>query len=171
MVTIRELYVAELTDLYDAEQQVLRELPLLAAGSTSPELRDIFDEHYRQTQRHVDRLEGLFRYLDERPRGSGCRALRAIIEDARIRNNRLDRGTALDAALIAVAQRIEHYEIGGYRSARTYAESLLDVSGAEVLQETLAEEDGMDGRLIAFTTASRQKAASRLRLSTTLKAS
>jgi ferritin-like metal-binding protein YciE len=170
-LTIRELYVAELTDLYDAEQQVLRELPLLAAGSTSPDLRDTFDEHYRQTLRHVERLEALFRYLDERPSGPGCRPLRALIEEARIRNNRLDRGAELDAALIALAQRIEHYEIAGYRSASTYAERLLDINGVDVLQETLAEENGMDTRLVALALAGSSGGASRLRPSTALRAS
>jgi ferritin-like metal-binding protein YciE len=172
MVTTRERYVAALTDLYDVEQQVLRELPLLAAGSTSSDLRDIFDEHYRQTQRHAERLEALFRHLDERPHGDGCLALRAMIEEARIRNNRIARGAALDAALIAVARRIEQYEIGGYRSARTYAEQLLDLSGADMLKETLLEEDGMDSRLIALSTAGGgHEAANRWQPSTALKAS
>jgi ferritin-like metal-binding protein YciE len=146
-VTVRDLYIAELNDLYEAEQQLLRELPLLSAGATSAELREAFDTHYRETQQHVARLEQLFRQLDERPRPVACRALRGIIEDARLRNSHLDRGEALDAALIAAAQRIEHYEIAAYRCARTYALTLQDADGAEVLQETLREEGGMDERL------------------------
>jgi len=146
-ITVRELYIAELNDLYEAEQQLLRELPLLSAGASSAELRDTFDAHYRETQQHVARLEQLFRHLDERPRTVACRALRGIIEDARTRNSHLDRGEALDAALIAAAQRIEHYEIAAYRCARTYALTLQDATSAEVLQETLKEEGGMDERL------------------------
>src|SRR5688572_3285116 len=95
-VALRDLYVAELNDLYDAEQQVLRELPLLAAGATSAELREAFDVHYRQTQQHVARLERLFAHLDERPRAVTCQALRGMIEDARLRNRHLERGEALD---------------------------------------------------------------------------
>src|SRR5687768_581638 len=91
-VALRGLYLAELNDLFDAEQQGLCELPLLAAGATSPALRDAFDAHYRQTQQHVARLERLFSHLDERPRPVNCRALRGIIEDARRRNGQFQRG-------------------------------------------------------------------------------
>jgi ferritin-like metal-binding protein YciE len=146
-VALRDLYLAELNDLYDAEQQMLRELPLLAAGATSAELREAFDAHYRQTQQHVERLERLFAHLDERPRAVSCRALRGIIEDARFRNEHLERGEMLDASLIAAAQRIEHYEIAAYRSAHAFALSLSDVDGAGLLQETLDEEGGMQQRL------------------------
>ncbi len=154
-VTLRDLYLAELNDLYDAEQQVLRELPLLSAGATSAELREAFDAHYRQTQQHLERLERLFRYLDERPRTVACRALKGIIEDARLRNGHLERGDALDASLIAAAQRIEHYQIAAYRSAHAYAVSLADATGAEVLQETLKEEGGMDERLARLAAVGR----------------
>ena len=151
-VTIRDLYVVELTELYDAERQILCELPLLAAAATADDLRHAFDEHYRRTQRHVERLEEIFRDLDERPRGTGSRGLRAIIEDARLRNSQLDRGAALDAALLALAQRLEHHEIGAYRSARMYAERIDDRSVA-LLDETLAEEEGMCRRLEALAAA------------------
>ena len=151
-ITLRDLYLAELTDLYDAEQQLLFELPLLAASATAAELRAAFDIHYLETQRHLERLARIFRDMDERPRGIACRALRAIIEDARLRNGQVHR-TALDGALIAVAQRIEHYEIAGYRSARTYAVSLADLAGADILQETLEEEGGMDRRLVELAMA------------------
>jgi ferritin-like metal-binding protein YciE len=147
LTTVRDLFVAELSDLYDAEHQVLFELPLLSAGATSDQLRAIFDQHYRDTHQHVARLETLFRRLDERPRLGPCRALRGIIEDARTRHGALERGPALDAALISAAQRIEHYEIAAYRCARTYALSLADALGAELLQQTLDEEGGMDQRL------------------------
>ncbi len=146
-VTLRDLYLTELNDLYDAEHQMLRELPLLAADASSDELRETFDRHYVQTLRHVERLEALFRYLDERPRQAHCRPLRVIIEDARQKHARVDRGRALDAALIAEAQRMEHFEIAAYRCARTYATSIADVGGARMLEETLEEENGMEARL------------------------
>jgi ferritin-like metal-binding protein YciE len=146
-VTLRDLYLSELNDLYDAEQQVLRELPLLAAGASSVELRDAFDNHYRATQQHLARLEQLFLSLDERPRPVNSRGLRGIIEDARLRNGHLERGDALDAALIGAALRIEHYQIAAYRCARTYALSLADGPAAEFLEATLEEEGGMDRKL------------------------
>jgi ferritin-like metal-binding protein YciE len=147
-VTIRDLYVAELSDLFDAEHQTLRELPLLAAGATAIELRDAFDRHYLETQRHLDRLTALFRDLEEWPRGTACHSLRVIIEDARMLNASVRRGAALDAALISMAQRIEQFEIAGYRSAWAHAMSLANATGIEVLQETLDEEGGMDRRLM-----------------------
>jgi ferritin-like metal-binding protein YciE len=147
------LYLAELNELYDAEQQVLRELPLLAAGATSAVLREVFDAHYRQTQQHVLRLERLFVQLDERPRSVSGRALRGIIEDARIRNGGLERGEVLDASLISAAQRIEHYEIASYRAAHSYALSLSDTDAADMLRKTLDEEDGMDRQLVGLAAA------------------
>ena len=162
-VALRDLYLAELNDLYDAEQQVLCELPLLAAGATSPALREAFDTHYRQTQQHVARLERLFTQLDERPRPVSCRALRGIIEDARRRNGQLERGDVLDASLISVAQRIEHFEIAAYRCAHSYAMSLSDADGASVLQKTLDEEGGMDRQLAELAAAGVLVTASRAR--------
>jgi len=162
-VALRDLYLAELNDLYDAEQQVLRELPLLAAGATSAALRDAFDAHYRQTQQHVARLERLFAHLDERPRSVSCRALRSIIEDARLRHGRLERGDVLDASLISAAQRIEHYEIAAYRCAHSYALSLSDTDAADLLQKTLDEEGGMDQRLAQLGAAGVLVTASRAR--------
>ena len=162
-VALRGLYLAELNDLFDAEQQGLCELPLLAAGATSPALRDAFDAHYRQTQQHVARLERLFTHLDERPRPVSCRALRGIIEDARRRNGQLQRGDVLDASLISVAQRIEHYEIAAYRCAHSYALSLSDADGASVLQTTLDEEGGMDQLLAELAATGVLVTASRAR--------
>jgi ferritin-like metal-binding protein YciE len=162
-VALRDLYLAELNDLYDAEQQVLRELPLLAAGATSAALRDAFDAHYRQTQQHVARLERLFAHLDERRQSVSCRALRGIIEDARLRHGRLERGDVLDASLISAAQRIEHYEIAAYRCAHSYAVSLSDADAAGLLQKTLDEEGGMDHQLAQLAAAGVLVTASRAR--------
>jgi ferritin-like metal-binding protein YciE len=163
LIAFRELYLAELNDLYAGEHVLLHELPLLAAGASSEELRSAFDLHYIQTRRHVQRLEALFRHLDERARLAGARALRAIIEDARLRHAHIDRGQALDAALIAMGQRIEHYEIAAYRSAHGYATSLADVNGARLLLETLEEEGGMDRRLTEILRAGDPRAASPLK--------
>jgi len=160
-VALRDLYLAELNDLYDAEQQMLRELPLLAAGASSAELREAFDGHYRQTQQHVARLERLFVHLDERPRPVTCQALREIIEDARPRHERVEPGDLRDASLIAAAQRIEDYEIAAYRRAHEYALSLSDADGAEMLLETLNEEGGMQQQLAELAAAGSVLAANR----------
>jgi ferritin-like metal-binding protein YciE len=153
IVTIRDLYVIDLTELYHAECQILCELPLLSAAATADDLRDAFDEHYRRTLTHIDRLEHIFRELDERPRGGSSRSLRAVVEDARTRHALLDRGPALDAALIALARRMAHGEIGAYSSACTYARRLAGNRGGGLLEETLNEEERMAERLTALAAA------------------
>src|SRR5688572_9952086 len=147
VVTLRDLYTVELTDLFDAEQQILRELPGMAARATSAELRQAFEDHYEQTQVHIERLELLFRQLDERPRLQPSEAMRGIIRETHRRAADAERGETLDAALIAAAQRIEHYEIAGYGCACNYAAILNDRDAARILQQTLDEERYSDRRL------------------------
>ena len=146
-VALRDVYVAELSELHDAEQQLLRELPLLSASATSQPLRNALDEHYRETQRHLERVEQLFQQLDERPRQQVSRPVRAIVEEARMRNATIEAGDLLDAALASTARRIEHYEIAVYGSALAFAEMVGDSDGARLLQQTLDEENRMDERL------------------------
>jgi ferritin-like metal-binding protein YciE len=150
MVTLRDLYVVELSDLLDAEEQILRELAVLSARATSPELRALLDEHYRETQRHTARLESLFVRMEERPRPTVCHGVRGLIEEARERHSAWERDDVLDAALIGAAQRLEHYEIAAYGSARTYATALGDHEAATLLQQTLDEEARADRQLMAL---------------------
>ncbi|MGE0445759.1 MAG: DUF892 family protein [Vicinamibacterales bacterium] len=152
VVTLRDLYVDELTDLFDAEQQILQELPGMAARATSAELRQAFEDHYEQTQVHLERLELLFRQLNERPRLQPCEAVRGLVQQAHRRAAEAERGEALDAMLIAQAQRIEHYEIAAYGCARTYARTLGDAEAARLLQQTLDEESQADQRLTDIAT-------------------
>lgn len=152
-ISLFDLYVVELTDLYDVEHQILRELPLMAAGATSGALRDAFDTHYRQTQQHVERLERLFEQLEERPRPHQARALLTIIEDCRARNVNLERGEVRDAALIASAERIEHYEMAAYGCARAYAATFGNRAAVDLLNQTLQEERDMEQRLMALAEA------------------
>jgi len=150
MVKLRDLYLVELSDLLDAEEQILRELPVMSARATSQKLRALFDDHYRETQRHIERLESLFERMDERARPTVCHGVRGLIEEARERHSTWDRDDVLDAALIGAAQRIEHYEIAGYGCARTYASALGDTEAAQQLQQTLDEERAADERLAAL---------------------
>jgi ferritin-like metal-binding protein YciE len=147
MVRLRDLYVGELSDLLDAEEQILRELPVMAARASSPDLRELFDEHYRETRRHIERLESLFQGMDERPRPMVCHGVRGLIEEARERHAAWDRDALLDAALIGAAQRLEHYEIAAYGCARAYAAALGDHDAVLVLEQTRAEEGRTDRRL------------------------
>jgi ferritin-like metal-binding protein YciE len=151
MVSLRDLFVVELSDLLDAEQQILRELPLMASRATAPELREVFEDHYRDTHRHVERLESLFEQMDERPRPSICHGVRGLVEEARERHGLWPRGEVLDAALIGTALRVEHYEIAAYGCARTYAGQLGYPDAARTLQRTLDEEGRAESRLTALT--------------------
>ncbi len=140
MVSMRDVLVAELSDLLDAEEQVLRELPLMAACATSPALAAFFHERYRETQRQIPRLEALLVAMDERPRPKECRGMRGIIEDARHLRSTCDRGDVLDAVLVGGAERISHWEVAAYRSARTYSVLWADGDAESVLQHGLEEE-------------------------------
>lgn len=150
IVTLRDLYAAELHDLFDAEQQILQELPGMAARATSAELRRAFEDHYEQTQVHLERLELLLRQLDERHRLDPCDGARGIIAGAHRLAAEAERGEVLDAALIGAAQRIEHLEIAAYGCARSYARTLGDAEAERLLQQTLEDEVRADERLTAI---------------------
>ena len=147
IVTLRDLYIAELQDLLDAERQTAIALPEMAAAATSSELRDVFSRHLEQTTVQMQRLELLLRKLDACEPGHPCEAIRGLISEGRRRIAETERGDVLDAALIGAAQRIEHYEIAAYGCARTYARTLRDEEAARLLQQTLDEEGETDHRL------------------------
>jgi ferritin-like metal-binding protein YciE len=147
IVTLRDLYLAELQDLLDAEQQILQELPTLARAATSSALREAFEMHLDETRVHAERLELLLRRLDAMKNGAPCDAIRGLIREGRRRLAEAERGDVLDAALIGAAQRIEHYEIAAYGCARTYARTLGDRAAEALLQQTLDEEGRADDRL------------------------
>jgi ferritin-like metal-binding protein YciE len=146
-VTLRDLYAAELHDLMNAEPQILQELPTMAARATSQRLRRAFEDHLAETKVHIDRLRLLIEQLNEPVHGVPGGAVAALIEDNRRRSGNAERGEILDAALIAAAQRIEHFEMASYGCARSYAEALGDYDAARILQQTLDEEGHMDHEL------------------------
>jgi ferritin-like metal-binding protein YciE len=144
IVTLRDLYIAELLDLFDAERQVLGALPAIAEAATSSELRAALSDHLEGTRVHLQRLELVLRKLDAREAAAPCEAMRGLIAEARRRIAETERGDVLDAALIGSAQRIEHYEIAAYGCARTYAFTLGDEEAGGLLQQTLDEEGHTD---------------------------
>src|SRR5258705_6967579 len=143
-VSLRDLYAAELHDLMHAEKQMVAELPFMASRATSERLRRAIEEHHAETQVQIERLRLLLEQLNEPPRAIPSGAIAAIIEDGRRRLDDTERGETLDAALIAAAQRIEHYEMASYGTARSYAEALGDYDAVRVLQQTLDEEGHTD---------------------------
>ena len=147
MVTLRDLYTAELQDLAAAEGQILAALPELIAAATSNRLRDALQDHLDETRIHGERLELLLRRLGAGSDGSASEPMRALLAEGRRRIADAERGDVLDAALIGIAQRIEHYEIAAYGCARTYARTLEDGEAEQLLQQTLDEEAAADARL------------------------
>ena len=159
-VTLRDLYVAELHDLMNAEKQLLNELPVMAARATSARLQHALDEHHAETKVHLERVRLLIQQLNEPARAIPSSAMAALIEDARRRFRETERGDILDAALIAAAQRIEHYEMASYGTVRSYAESLGDYEAAQILQQTLDEEGHTDHTLTKLAERGINRAAS-----------
>jgi ferritin-like metal-binding protein YciE len=141
---LRELYVEELKDLYSAENQLLKALPKMAKKASSPELQQAFQKHLKETEVQVQRLERIFEKLDEKPKGKKCKAMEGLVEEAQDMMSEFDDPEVLDAGLIAAAQRVEHYEIAGYGTVRTYARLLGDEQAAKLLQQTLDEEGKTD---------------------------
>lgn len=145
---LRELYIDELRDIYSAENQLIKALPKMAKAATSKDLRAGFEEHLRQTEGHVQRLEKIFKNLDEKASGKKCKGMQGLIEEGKemIEEENLER-EALDAGLISAAQRVEHYEIAAYGCVRTYANLLGEDDAAKLLEETLQEEKETDQKL------------------------
>ncbi|MDY3558082.1 ferritin-like domain-containing protein [Gemmata sp. JC673] len=145
--SLHDLYVEELKDLYNAENQLLKALPRMAKAASSDELKAAFTEHLAVTQKQVERLEQIFEGLGVSPKGKKCKAMEGLIEEGKEIMQEDGDPSVIDAALIAAAQRVEHYEMAGYGCVRTFA-NLLGYGDAEaLLQETLDEEGEADKKL------------------------
>ena len=148
--SLRKLYVEELKDLYSAEKQILQALPRMAKKAKNAQLKAGFEEHVRQTEEHVARLEQIFEGLGKSPRGKKCKGMEGLLEEGKeVMQEDMDDETR-DAALIAAAQRVEHYEMAGYGTVRTYANLLGEKEAAKLLQQTLDEEGATDKKLTAL---------------------
>jgi ferritin-like metal-binding protein YciE len=145
--TLRELFVDELRDLYDAETRLVKALPKLAKASQLDELREGFETHLEQTKEHVARLEQIMESLDEKPTGKKCIGMVGIIQEGDEMMGEELEGSVMDAALIAAAQRTEHYEIAAYGCVRAWAKELGEDEAAELLEKTLNEEKEADAKL------------------------
>jgi len=145
-----ELYVNELRDLYNAENQLVKALPKLAKAADSRQLKDGFERHLEQTKGHVQRLEKIFASLDESPKGKTCVGMKGLVEEGSEIMDEDFEGPVMDAALIGAAQRVEHYEIAAYGTAREFAELLGESGHASLLNQTLQEEKDTDQKLTAL---------------------
>ena len=145
--SLRDLYIAELKDLYDAENRIIKALPKMAEASSSQDLRNAFEHHLKQTRIQAQRLEQIFEKLDQSPKGEKCKGMVGIIDEGEDLMDEDAPPAVRDAALIAAAQRVEHYEIAAYGTCRTYARRLGYEDQARLLNETLQEEGEADKKL------------------------
>lgn len=146
--SMQDLFAAEIMDLYDAEQRLVKALPKMAEAAVSPELRRAFESHLNETKGHVQRLERVFEEIGKKPKAETCDAMKGLIsEGEQMVSDTDDEAPVRDAGLIAAANRVEHYEIAAYGSARTFAEKLGLSNAVQLLRQTLEEEKNADATL------------------------
>ncbi len=147
---LKELFIDELKDLYNAENQLVKALPKMAKASERPELKAGFEKHLEQTKGHVERLESIFSKLGENPKGKKCKGMEGLVEEGAEVIEDYD-GPVRDAALIGGAQRVEHYEIAGYGTVIAMAKQLGESGHARLLEQTLQEEKQTDAQLTSLS--------------------
>jgi ferritin-like metal-binding protein YciE len=158
---LKDLYIHELKDLYSAEKQIIKALPKMVKAATNEKLAEGFSEHLEQTKEHAVRLEKILKSHHHTTRGPKCKGMEGVLKEGEEMIEEEADDEVRDAGLIAAAQRVEHYEMAGYGSARTYAEIVGDKDGAKLLQTTLTEESDTDKKLTTLATSVINVAAAR----------
>jgi len=143
MGNLRETFVDELRDLFDAEKQLLKALPKLAKAAENEDLKAAFEQHTEETENQIERLKEVFEAFDEEPRGKKCKGMEGLIEEG----SEMIEEEAGDAALICAAQKAEHYEIATYGSLAAWAKLLEKPEAVEILEEILQQEKDTDEKL------------------------
>jgi len=144
---LHELFLEELADIYSAEQQLTKALPKMAKAAESEELREAFEEHLEQTQEQISRIDQVFESLDESMKRKTCKAMQGLVEEGTEVMQEYKGSPAIDAALIAAAQKIEHYEIATYGTLCTWAEQMGHQDALDLLKQSIDEEETTDERL------------------------
>jgi len=144
---LHELFLEELADIYSAEQQLTKALPKMAKAAESDELREAFEEHLQQTEEQISRLEQVFESLDESMKRKTCKAMQGLIEEGAEIMQEQKGSPAIDAALIAAAQKVEHYEIATYGTLCTWADQMGHQDALDLLKQSIEEEEATDERL------------------------
>ncbi len=152
--SLQDLFVDQIEDLYDAENRLTKTLSRLAEAAHSSQLKQAFLEHLGETRQHVSRLETIFRELNLEPKRETCEAMKGLMAEGEKMISAKGDPSVKDAALIAAAQRVEHYEMAGYGTARTFAQRLNHTRAANLLQQTLEEEIAADKKLSAIAESS-----------------
>ncbi len=145
--SMEDLFLEQIEDLYDAERRLVKALPKMAEASTSQTLRQAFQSHLIETEGQVSRLEKVFRILGKDPKSQTCDAMKGLVSEGEDIVSDIDASSLRDAGLIAAANRVEHYEIAAYGSARTFAQTLGLTDAATLLEQTLQEEKMADQKL------------------------
>jgi ferritin-like metal-binding protein YciE len=145
--SLNDLFINQLQDLYDAEQRITKALPKMTEAATSADLKRAFNIHLHETHQHVTRLEQIFTELGQPTERETCVAMKGIIDEGEEMINAKGQPAVKDAALIAAAQRVEHYEMAGYGTAKTFAIQLGKHKVADLLTKTLNEEKAADAKL------------------------
>ena len=155
-----DLFTHTLQDIYYAEKQILKSLPDMEEKASNPQLKSAFKSHLEETRQHVKRLEDVFRMAGQEPKGVDCPAIDGIIDEAEEIAGEVEDKAVLDAALIAAAQAVEHYEISRYGTLIAWAKELGRADCASVLAKNLEEEKATDEKLTKLATSRvNQKAA------------
>lgn len=147
---LHELFLDEIADILSAEQQLTKALPKMAAAARSEELIATFESHLEETEYHITRIEEIFASLDEPVRSKECKAMKGLIEEGNELIEKMKGSSALDAALIAAAQKVEHYEIASYGTVCAWAEKMGHDEAVELLSATLYEEKSTDELLTSI---------------------
>jgi ferritin-like metal-binding protein YciE len=150
---LQQLFEKQLRDLYDAESQITDALPKMIEATSHPDLKNALQEHLHVTKQHISRLDRIFQTLQEKPTGETCKGMKGLLKEGdEIASGEGDPST-IDAGIISAAQRVEHYEMAGYGTVRTYAELLGQPEIANLLQQTLDEEKQADETLTEIATS------------------
>ena len=147
METLHDLFVDELKDIYSAERQLVKALPKMARAASSPELKRALEEHLTVTEEQVGRLEKIFEQIDDSPRGKKCVGMEGLIEEGNEVLEKTGDNDVIDAGIIGAAQKVEHYEISAYGTARAHAEAMGHDQIARLLEQSLNEEEEADRML------------------------
>lgn len=157
--TLKEIYIDELKDLYDSENQLIKAIPKMAKAANSPDLRAGFEEHLEQTRNHATRLEQILEALGESPKGKKCKGMQGIVAEGGEVIEEGHEGAVGDSALIGAAQRVEHYEIAAYGVVRAFATVLGEQEAVSLLTQTLNEEKETDDKLTELAEEINKEAA------------
>lgn len=145
--TLQSLFLEELGDLHSAETQLIKALPKMAKAACHPDLKRAFEDHLKETETQLRRIDTILGKMGEKNPGITCKGMKGLIEEGDERAKEKGDESVIDAAMIGAAQRVEHYEIAGYGCARTYAEMLGEQEAADLLQKSLDEEKQADAKL------------------------